>query len=69
MLPSEYSTFISSYNTTKTTLGAAYKKITFNDYAQLLDDEKKKLQTMGILNSSKSKALVANNEGSKNSVG
>ena len=35
-LPSEYSTFVSSFNTTKTTLGVAYKKITFDDYAQLL---------------------------------
>ena len=38
-MPSEYSTFVSSFNTTKTTLGASYKKITFDDYAQLLEDE------------------------------
>ena len=42
-LPSEYSTFFSSYNTTKTTLGLSYQKATFGHYAQLLDDEEKKL--------------------------
>ena len=65
-LPSEYSTFVSSFNTMKTTLGASYKKITFDDYAQLLEDEIVKLITMSILKSSKSKTLVANNEKSKN---
>ena len=39
-----------------------------NDYAQLLADEQAKLITIGILESSKSKALVANNESSKNST-
>ena len=65
----DYSTFVSSFNTTKATLGASYKKITFDDYAQLLEDEQAKLITMGILKSSKSKAFVANNESSKNLIG
>ena len=67
-LPSEYSTFVSSYNTSKTTLGFAYQKVTFDRYAQLLEEEEHKLKSMGILQSSKSKALVANNEGSQNSA-
>ena len=50
--PSEYSTFVSSFNTTKATLGDSYKKITFDDYAQLLEDKKDKLIKMGILKSS-----------------
>ena len=66
-LPLEYSTFVSSYNTSKTTLGSAYKKISFDEYAVLLDSEEKKLISMRILTSPKSKALVANNEGSQNS--
>ena len=68
-LPSEYSTFVSSYNTSKTTLGAAYKKVSFDEYAKFLDEEEQKLKSMGILTSPKSKALVANNEGSSNSAG
>ena len=67
-LPSEYSTFVSSYNTLTTTLGSAYKKVSFEEYAKLLDEEEQKLKTMGILTSPKSKALVANNEGSSNST-
>ena len=67
-LPSEYSTFVSSFNTSKTTLGSAYKKVTFDEYAKLLDDEEKKLKSMGILKSPQSKALVAN-EGSPHSAG
>ena len=67
-MPLEYSTFVSSFNTTKATLGASYNKITFDDYAQLLEDEQAKLITLGILKSSKSNALVANNESSKNST-
>ena len=38
-LPSKYSTFVSSYNTSKTTLGLAYKKVSFDEYAKLLDEE------------------------------
>ena len=67
-LSSEYSTFVSSFNTSKTTLGSAYKKISFDEYPKLLDEEEQKLKTMGILTSSKSKALVAHNEGSSNSA-
>ena len=67
-LPSEYSTFVSSYNTSKTTLGFAYQKVSFDHYAELLDKEEKKLKSMRILNSPKSKALVENNEGSQNSA-
>ena len=68
-LPSEYSTFVSSYNTSKTTLGSAYQKVSFDEYADLLDREEKKLISMRILNSPKSKALVANYESSHNLVG
>ena len=64
-LPLEYSTFFYSHNTLKTTLGFAYQKISFDHYAILLDEEEKKLKSMGILNSPKSKELVANNEGSQ----
>ena len=38
-LPSEYSTFVSSYNTSKTTLGSTYQKASFDHYAILLDEE------------------------------
>ena len=68
-LLAEYSTFVSSYNTSKTTLGSSYQKFTFERYAKILDEEEKMLKSMGIIQSSKSKALVANNEGSQNSVG
>ena len=68
-LSSDYSTFVSSFNTSKTTLGSAYKMVSFDEYAKLLDEEEQKLKTTGILTSSKSKALVANNEGSSNSAG
>ena len=57
---------ISSYNTSKTTLGYAYKKVSFDEYANLLDSEEKKLISMRIHTSPKSKASVANNEGSQN---
>ena len=67
-LSSDYSTFVSSFNTSKTTLGSAYKKVSFDEYAKLLDEEEKKLKTMGVLTSSKSKALVAHNEGSSTST-
>ena len=65
-LPFEYSTFISSYNTSKTTLGFAYQKVTFDHYTILLDEGEKKLKLMEILQSSKSKALVENNKVSQN---
>ena len=67
-MPSEYSIFVSSYNTSNNTLGSTYKKFSFDEYAKLLDDEEKKLISMKILTSPKSKALVANNEGSSNSA-
>ena len=61
-LSSKYSTFMSSFNTSKTTLRLAYKKVSFDEYAKLLGEEEQKLKTMGIFSSSKSKALVAHNE-------
>ena len=65
-LPLEYSTFVSSYNTSKTTLASTYKKFSFDEYVVMLDREENKLISMKILTSPKSKALVANNEGSSN---
>ena len=38
-LSSDYSTFVSSFNTSKTTLVSAYKKVSFDEYAKLLDEE------------------------------
>ena len=38
-LSSDYSTFVSSFNTSKTTLGSAYKKVSLDEYAKLLDEE------------------------------
>ena len=32
-LPSKYSTFVSSFKTTKATLGSSYQKITFDEYS------------------------------------
>ena len=46
-LPSEYSTFFSSFNTSKITLGSAYKKVTFDEYVDLLDTEEKKVKING----------------------
>ena len=40
-LSSNYSTFVSSFNTSKTTLGSTYKKVSFDEYAKILDDEEK----------------------------
>ena len=60
-LPSKYSTFFSSYNTSKTALGSTYQKVSFDEYVDLLDREENKLISMRILNSPKSKALVTNN--------
>ena len=45
-----------------------YKKVSFDEYVDLLDREEKRLISMRILDSPKSKALVANNEGSQNSA-
>ena len=68
-LPSEYATFVSSYHTHKLTMGANYIKPSFEKFSEMLVHENTSLLGMGILKSSKSKALVANedNSGNRNS--
>ena len=59
-LPPEYATFVSSYNTHKLTMGSAFTKPSFESFSRILVLEHEKLVSMGILQSSKTKALVAN---------
>ena len=68
-LPSEYVPFVSCYHTQKLTMGSGYTKPTFEKFAEMLITEYDILLGMGILKSSKSKALVANegNSSGKNS--
>ena len=46
-LPSDYSTFVSTFNTSKENLGASYQKLTFDEYTQLLENEQGKLNKNG----------------------
>ena len=68
-LPPEYATFVSSFNTHKLTMVSAYIKPSFKKFAKMLVSENDNLVGMGILKTSKSKALVANegNSSGKNS--
>ena len=59
-LPPEYATFVSSYHTHKLTMGSNYIKPSFEKFAEMLVIKNNSLVGMGILKSSKSKALVAN---------
>ena len=65
-LPSEYASFVSSYNTHMLTMGSAFTKPTFDAFAKMLMLEQSKFIGMGILASSKTKALVASNENQLN---
>ena len=68
-LPSEYASFVSSYNTHRLTMGSAFTKPTFDAFIEMLMLEQSKLIDMGILTSSKTKALVASNENQSNQGG
>ena len=59
-IPPEYVPFVSTYHTQELTTGSAYIKPTFEKFAETLMKEYDILVSMGILKSSKSKALVAN---------
>ena len=59
-LPPEYAVFVSSYNTHKSTMGSAYIKPSFEKFSKMLVLEHDNLVSMGILQSSKTKALVEN---------
>ena len=58
-LPPEYVSFFLSFNTHKLTLGSSYTMPSFDSFTEVLMVEQSNLMSMGILKSSKSKALVA----------
>ena len=68
-LPPEYAPFVFNYNTHKLMIGSAYTKPSFEKFLEMLILEHENLVSMGILKSSKTKALVANegNSSGKNS--
>lgn len=68
-LPPEYAPFVSSYNTHKLTMGSAFFKPSFEKFLEMLILKHDYLVGMGILKSSKTKALIANegNSSGKNS--
>ena len=61
-LPTEYASFVSSYNTHKLTMGSAFQKPTFDAFVEMLIFEKSHLIDMGLLTSSNTKELVASDE-------
>ena len=60
--PSEYSNFVSSFNTHKLTMGSAYQKPSFDGFVNMLIVQKSHLVDFGLLKSSKTKALVDTDE-------
>ena len=62
MLPSEYASFVSSYNTHRLTMGSAFQKPTFDAFSEMLILEEYHLIDMGLLMTSKTKSLVASDE-------
>ena len=68
-LPPEYSPFIFNYNTHKLTMGSTFIKPSSEKFLKMLVLEHDNLVSLGILKSSKTKALVANegNSSGKNS--
>ena len=61
-LPTEYSNFVSSFNTHKLTMGSAYQKPSFDGFADMLIVQQSHLVDFGLLKSSKTKALVATDD-------
>ena len=61
-LPSEYASFVSSYNTHRLTMGSAYQKPTFDDFVEMFIVEQSHLMNLGLLTTSKTKALVVSDE-------
>jgi hypothetical protein len=57
-LPSDYAAFVSSFQTHRLTVGSSFTMPTFDAFIEMLMLEQEKLVSMGILKSSKSKALV-----------
>ena len=68
-LPPKYAPFVSSYNINKLTMSSAFTKPSFKRFPEMLVLEHDNLLSLGILQSSKTKALVANegNSSGKNS--
>jgi hypothetical protein len=68
-LPPEYAPFVSSFNTHKLKMGSAYVKPSFEKFSEMLIVEHDSLVGMGLLKTSKTKALVENegNSSGKNS--
>ena len=61
-LPSEYASFVTSYNTHSITMGSAFQKPTFDAFVEMLIVEQSHLIDLGLLTSSKTKALVVSDE-------
>ena len=61
-LPLEYASFVLSYNTQRLTMRSAFQKPAFDAFVEMLIFEQTKLIDMGVLMSSKTKALVASDE-------
>ncbi|GLJ23276.1 hypothetical protein SUGI_0440340 [Cryptomeria japonica] len=66
-LAPEYVAFVSSFQTHRLIVGSSYVMPSFDAFTEMLILEQSKLLNMGLLKSSKSKALVANqgNQGSQ----
>ena len=58
----EYASFFSSYNTHMLTMGTTYEKPSFDAFAEMLIVEQSHLMDLGLLTTSKTKALVASDE-------
>lgn len=59
-LAPEYAAFVSSFQTHCLTVGSSYIMPSFDAFTKMLILEQSKLLNMGLIKSSKSKALVAN---------
>ena len=61
-LPSEYALFVLSFNTHRLTMVSSYQKPTFDAFAEMLIVEQSHLMDLGLLTTSKTKALVGSDE-------
>ena len=61
-LPLEYAFFVSSFNTHTLTMGSAYHKPSFDFFTYILIKEQTHLMDLGLLTTSKTKALVVSDE-------
>ena len=68
-LPSEYASFVSSFNTHRLTMGSAYQKPSFDFFSDMFFVEQTHLMDLGLLTTSKTKALVVSDEHQSSQAG